>query len=141
VTQAAPPPATAASGPLPPLPNPPPPPPPTAANGAASETTPAETEWVHSYPTGRWVYISGYGWSWVPANAEPVDEEGTPYVYIYTPTWGWTWYVSPWGWGPYHYGVWVRHPWHPYGWRGGWVARPRVIVHLHEGGHFGGHRR
>ena len=40
-------------------------------------------------------------------------------------------YVSPWGWGPYSYGAWVRHPWHPVGWRGGWVAHPQIVVRLH----------
>ncbi len=54
---------------------------------------------------------------------------------MYTPAYGWTWYVSPWGVGPYYYGAWVRHPWHPLGWRGGWVAHPHVFVRL--GGHAG----
>jgi hypothetical protein len=77
--------------------------------------------------------------------------EGVPYTYLYTPVYGWTWYVSPWGLGPYHYGVWVRHPWHPVGWRYGWAARPHVVVRLgghggwhggyHGGYHGGGHRR
>ena len=65
---------------------------------------------------------------WVPANAATVDSEGVPYTYLYTPSYGWTWYVSPWGPGPYHYGVWVRRPWHPVGWHGAWVAGPRVTV-------------
>jgi hypothetical protein len=64
-----------------------------------------------------------------------VADEGVPYSYLYTPAYGWTWYVSPWGWGPYHYGAWVVHPWHPVGWRGGWVAHPNVFVRL--GGHAG----
>jgi hypothetical protein len=59
--------------------------------------------------------------------------EGVPYAYLYTPAYGWTWYVSPWGWGPYRYGFWVRHPWHPVGLHGYWVARPRVVVHLGRG--------
>jgi hypothetical protein len=75
---------------------------------------------------------------WVPNGAATTDMEGVPYTYLYTAGYGWTWYVSPWGWGPYHYGGWVRRPWRPYGWRGGWVAHPGVVVRL--GGHGGYYR-
>lgn len=34
------------------------------------------------YTTGRWIWHSGYGWTWVDA--------------------------QPWGWAPFHYGRWVR---------------------------------
>lgn len=118
-----------AAGPLPPLPSQAPPP----ASTIVVEQTPPETQWVHAYASGQWVYVSGYGWVWIPADGDVVDDDGVPYVYLYTPRYGWTWYVSPWGYGPYHYGIWVRHPWHPSGWRGHWVAAPHVIVHL--GGH------
>ena len=79
------------------------------------------------------MYANGYGWMWVPANAATVDDEGVPYTYLYTPTYGWTWYVSPWGPGPYRYGVWVRRPWRPVGWHGAWVAGPRVTVRFGGG--------
>jgi hypothetical protein len=62
-----------------------------------------------------------------------VEMEGVPYTYLYTPAYGWTWYVSPWGWGPYHYGLWVRHPWHPVGLHGYWVARPGAAGRLGRG--------
>jgi hypothetical protein len=97
------------------------------------ETPPPAAQWVYSYPTGSWVYTTDYGWVWVPAGSIAAEAEGVPYTYLYTPSYGWTWYVSPWGWGPYHYGLWVRHPWRPVGWRYGWVARPHVVVG------FGGH--
>jgi hypothetical protein len=88
---------------------------------------------------------------WVPNEAGRVVVEEVPYVYLYTPMYGWTWYVTPWGFGPYYYGAWVHRPWRPVGWRGGWVARPHVIVRIgggyrgyghggYHGGH-GGHRR
>ncbi|MEO7035570.1 MAG: hypothetical protein ABI548_16710 [Polyangiaceae bacterium] len=99
----------------------------------ASEAPPDSTQWAREYPGGHWVYANGYGWMWVPANAVTQDNEGVPYSYLYTPTYGWTWYVSPWGPGPYRYGGWVRRPWHPVGWHGAWVAGPRVTVR------FGGH--
>jgi hypothetical protein len=115
----------------------PPPPAPAAppANQAPSAPPSSDSTLVYSYPTGQWVYLSGSGWVWVPAGAATEGSEGVPYVYLYTPAYGWTWYVSPWGWGPYHYGVWVRHPWHPVGFHGYWVARPHVVVRLGRG-HF-----
>jgi len=111
------------------------PPPQQAAPDQGQEAPPPQSQWVYSYPTGQWVYTADYGWMWVPANTATQDAEGVPYTYLYTPAYGWTWYVSPWGIGPYYYGGWVRHPWHPVGWRGGWVAQPRVFVRL--GGHAG----
>ncbi|HEX8796876.1 MAG TPA: hypothetical protein VF765_38255, partial [Polyangiaceae bacterium] len=54
---------------------------------------------------------------------------GAPYTYLYTPTYGWTWYVSPWGPGRYHSGDWVRHAWHPRVSRP-WVAPPAVSTRL-----------
>jgi len=108
---------------------------PPAAPPTADAAPPSSSEWVYSYPNGQWVYTSTYGWIWVPSGSTATASEGNPYVYLYTPSYGWTWYISPWGWGPYHYGGWVRHPWAPRAWRGGWVAHPRVIVHLGGGRH------
>jgi len=111
-----------------PAPTPPPP------QAVAPSTTPPSS-WVYSYPTGQWVYTSDRGWVWVPAGATTTVVEGVPYAFLYTPIFGWTWYVSPWGWGPYRYGAWVAHPWRPVGWRGGWTAHPRVAGRL-GGAHF-----
>jgi len=119
-----------------------PPSPPAALNASPSPAAPTaqppapvtEAQPPAVYATGRWVYSDEYGWLWIPAGSEVVDVEGVPYAYLYTPSYGWTWYVSPWGWGAYYYGPWVRHPWHPYGWRRGWVASPHVIVHMGPGG-------
>jgi hypothetical protein len=148
-----PPPApTAESAPLPEpytqatpnVPTSPPPLPPQASAAAASPpplpvapSTPAQPadgqQLVYSYPSGQWVYMAGQGWVWIPAGASTTYWEGTPYVYLYTPAYGWTWYVSPWGPGPYHYGLWIRHPWHPVGLHGYWVAHPNVVVRLGHG--------
>ena len=115
---------------------------PTSPQGTASPAAPPPPvapgtsdpgQLVYSYPTGQWVYMAGQGWVWIPAGTETRDLEGTPYVYLYTPAYGWTWYVSPWGVGPYRYGLWVRHPWHPVGLHGYWVARPHVSVRLGRG--------
>lgn len=138
--------ATPGQGPLQPLPSQAP-----QYVAPASEDAPNAAQWTATYATGQWVYAADYGWIWVPNGAGTVAVEGAPYVYLYTPTYGWTWYVSPWGFGPYHYGVWVRHPWHPVGWRGGWVAHPSVVVRIggpyrhgyypHGGHRGGGHHR
>lgn len=135
----APPPAGSAEGAaLPPLPSQAPQYAPAAP--AVEGAPPPESQWVYTYPQGQWVYTSDHGWVWVPSGAVASDMEGVPYVWLYTAGLGWTWYVSPWGWGPYHYGVWVRRGWGPVGWRGGWAAHPHVVQRL-GGGHGGGHRR
>jgi hypothetical protein len=104
----------------------------------AAPPPPAGAQTVYNYPTGSWIYAADRGWVWVPAGTATTGVDGVPYAYLYTPAYGWTWYVSPWGWGRYAYGPWVAHPWHPVGWRGGWVARPHVIVRM--GGRMGGAR-
>ncbi len=121
-------------------PSPPAPPPPPANSGAAAPPPPPPpadgaptTTYVQAYPSGQWVYLADRGWVWVPSGTATVESEGVPYAYLYTPTVGWTWYVSPWGGGPYRYGPWIRHPWHPVGWHGHWVAHPRVVVRLGPG--------
>ncbi len=126
------------AGPLPPLPSQAP----RYAPSAGTDESPPASQWVQQYADGEWVYTSENGWIWVPAGAVTMDAEGVPYTYLYTPASGWTWYLSPWGWGPYHYGPWVRHTWRPSGWHGGWVAHPHVVVRLggHGGGHGHGHR-
>jgi hypothetical protein len=111
-----------------------------AAPPPGQEAAPPPAGWVYTYPTGQWVYTTDYGWVWVPAGTSTTAIEGVPYSYMYTPASGWTWYVSPWGWGPYHYGLWVRHAWRPVGWHGGWVAHPRVTVRLGGGAHWRGRR-
>jgi hypothetical protein len=117
-----------------------PPPPPASTQAATSPPPPGQTPLVQPYPTGQWVYLSGQGWVWVPAGATATEMDGVPYSYLYTPAYGWTWYVSPWGWGPYVYGPWYRHPWHPVGLHGYWLARPGAAGRL-GGGWRGGGRR
>src|SRR5580692_10792159 len=111
---------------------PPPTPPPASAQGPTAPPPGDQSPLVQTYPTGQWVYLSGQGWVWVPNGSTSSELDGVPYAYLYTPAYGWTWYVSPWGWGPYAYGPWFRHPWHPVGLHGYWVAHP------HVGGRLGG---
>jgi len=115
----------------------------SAANASASSAAAASASsagLVATYPTGQWVYLVDEGWVWVPQGTVAVDLDGIPYAFLYTPVLGWTWYVSPWGWGPYFYGPWFRHPWHPYGWHGYWVGHPNVIERLGPRGGGRGHR-
>lgn len=94
--------------------------------GPCKDVAPDMDAWTKEYPGGQWVYTTEYGWLGVSDNTTTVAFEGVPYVYLYTPAWGWTWYVSPWGPGPYYYGSWVRHVWHPAGWHHGFIAHPRA---------------
>ena len=116
------------SGPLPDLPS-------QAPIYAENVPAPPANERVATYPNGQWVYADGDGWMWIPNDTGRVVVEQVPYSYMYTPGWGWNWYVSPWGYGGYRYGGWVSRPYRPVGWRGGWVA-PR-----HVSGRIGGSYR
>src|SRR6266851_3881544 len=98
--------------------------------------------------TGQWVFTNQYGWVWLPYGAlytyEPTVEGAYPYSYIYYPTYGWTWVVSPWvwGWGPspyfgywgpryfgwYHGPGWHRPGWGFYAFRGGWFPPRRWLA-------------
>jgi hypothetical protein len=77
---------------------------------------------------GQWVLTSQYGWVWVPAEAMPVEVQGEPYVYLYAPTYGWTWFDSPWGWyGPAGGWGWAR-PWYGTYWGPRYhVYAPRAV--------------
>ena len=62
---------------------------------------------------GRWVHVSGIGWSWRPY----VGAGWRPYYngYWHRRYGGLTWVsYDPWGWGTYHYGRWAHDP--VYGW-------------------------
>jgi hypothetical protein len=113
--------------------------PPMQAAPAPEEVEAAAVPAVYSYPTGRWVYTSDARWVWVPAGATSVSFRGAPYAYLYTPSLGWAWRVSPWGWGGYRYGAWVGRPWRGPAWRGGWAAHPHAVGRGGYG-HYG-HRR
>lgn len=126
------------AGPLPDLPS-------QAPIYAQDIPAPPAGERTATYASGQWVYADGDGWMWVPNDAGHVVVEQVPYSYMYTPGYGWNWYVSPWGYGAYHYGGWVRRPYRPVGWRGGWVAPRHVTVRIgggyRGGGYRGGRRR
>lgn len=71
--------------------------------------------WADDLDThGRWVFVTGIGWSWRPY----VSVGWRPYYngYWYTSRGGCLTWVSydPWGWAPYHYGRWAYD--HRFGW-------------------------
>jgi hypothetical protein len=92
---------------------------------------------------GQWVYTAEGGYIWVPNGATTSAVEGVPYTYLYTPAYGWTWYASPWGFGPFTYGSWVGSAW-PYGFHAwaygpaGWGWRGGMAGYHGHGRSFGG---
>lgn len=102
----------------------PPAPPPPPANVAPPVAAPPVAQ------GGEWVQSAEYGWIWVPTAADTVVVNNQPYTYFYTPSYGWTWYVSPWGYGRYQRGPWVTHAYYaPRVWRTNvWVAPERRVV-------------
>lgn len=59
------------------------------------------------YDAGEWVRAVDYGWVWIPRDLT-ISSSGTEsYAYLYTPLYGWSWYLAPWGPGPYRYGSWA----------------------------------
>jgi len=104
---------------------------------AAVRAQPASQAGVGSYqPQGKPVSGSdqGNGWIWSLLERRPTRSKGSRTAYLYTPTYGWTWYASP-GAGalthtargsrgrPVRFRAWVRR--RRLGWRGGGtVAAP-----------------
>jgi len=85
-------------------------------------------------PAGEWVNTPEYGMVWIPAGATAYPVNGAPYAYLYSPRAGWSWHVSPWGWGGYTRHVFVRRPRVHYHWapppRHHWRPAPPVVVHV-----------
>jgi len=140
--QQSPPPAATAEA----QPQPPPPPQPETPPQATAQppTDPAQTQpppvpaaQAPQYPPapqvteqmavqGEWVYTDQYGWTWVPYGSSALTVGVQPYVYLFAPSFGWRWFVSPWGVGPFHYGGW--------GWGPRWGPRyapPRGLAGFH----------
>ncbi|MGD0523661.1 MAG: hypothetical protein ABSE49_00885 [Polyangiaceae bacterium] len=87
---------------------------------------------------GEWQYLDGEGWVWVPAGTTAYNVGAQPYVYLYTPSYGWTWYMSPWGWGPYYRGGWIHAPYWGRGVAWGHYYGGHVMYGHGYGGHYGG---
>src|SRR5664280_2245442 len=74
---------------------------------SAHKARPQPAAQVAESADGQWVYSDQYGWIWMPyAQAYTyVTPAGSPYEYVYYPTFGWRWVYAPWvlGWGPAPY--------------------------------------
>jgi hypothetical protein len=63
---------------------------------------------------GTWTVVKTYGRVWVPNH---VNQDWAPYRtgrWVWLSQWGWTWVdEQPWGYAPFHYGRWVsiNHQW------------------------------
>jgi len=56
--------------------------------------------------SGRWVYVTEYGWVWSPSGLETGWRPYNDGYWSYGPG-GYFWVgAEPWGWAPYHYGRW-----------------------------------
>ena len=85
---------------------------------------------------GRWVFVTGIGWSWRPY----VAVGWRPYYHGY---WAhrhgcltWVSY-DPWGWGPYHYGRWAFDPGFGWVWAPGYGYSPAWVYWWYGSGYIG----
>jgi hypothetical protein len=79
----------------------------------------------------------------VPQNVQTYYVGGLPYVYIYTPSYGWSWQASPWGRAPLMAREWRAHP-YPYGvrtWHPQWRGNHPYGGHVQNHGTWHGHHR
>lgn len=82
---------------------------------------------------GQWVQLGDGSVIFVPQNAPQYYVGNVPYVYMYRRGYGWNWYASPWGGGPFVYnGGWRARPW-PYGHQ---TWHPRYDHGRPYGGHY-----
>lgn len=86
---------------------------------------------------GRWVFVTGIGWSWRPF----VAVGWRPYHngYWYTSRSGCLTWVShdPWGWAPWHYGRWGWDPGYGWIWVPGRGYSPAWVYWMYGSGYVG----
>ncbi|MDP9192448.1 MAG: FecR family protein [Acidobacteriota bacterium] len=86
---------------------------------------------------GRWVMVSGIGWSWRPM----VSVGWRPYYHGYwhhSRAGSLTWVsYDPWGWGPYHYGRWAFDSGYGWVWVPGHGYSPAWVYWMYGSGYVG----
>ena len=115
---------------------------------SARYVPPGMTGWQDLDRHGDWLEDAQQGMVWQPRVVAP---GWTPFHdgrWAYVPPWGWTWIdAAPWGFAPFHYGVWLtvggRWSWSP-GPRhhapryapalSGWFSGPHLGVNINIGG-------
>jgi hypothetical protein len=96
---------------------------------------------------GQWVDTEQYGWVWMPYGSGYTSlpsDGGAPSMYVYYPSFGWTWVIAPWiwGWGPMPYfGVagWTHFGWFGHGF-GRWDGFRGRYAGYHGRGYWNGGR-
>jgi len=114
-----------------------------AAPLAISQTADAQVVVQSQNQTGQWVQLEDGTSIFVPQNVQTYYVGGLPYVYIYTPTLGWSWQASPWGRAPMTAYGWRAHP-YPYGmrvWHPQWRGGQPYGGHVQNHGAWHGHHR
>lgn len=86
---------------------------------------------------GRWVFVTGVGWSWRPFVA--VGWRPYHHGYWHRSRGGFLTWVSydPWGWGPYHYGRWAFDPGYGWVWVPGYGYSPAWVYWMYGPGYVG----
>ena len=85
---------------------------------------------------GRWVHVTGIGWSWRPF----VSTGWRPYYngYWHSRNGCLTWVsYDPWGWGTYHYGRWAHDPGYGWVWVPGYGYSPAWVYWTYGSGFVG----
>jgi FecR protein len=75
---------------------------------------------------GRWVFITGIGWTWRPYVATGWRPYHNGYWANRFGSLTWVSY-DPWGWGTYHYGRWAYDPFHGWIWVPGYGYSPAWV--------------
>jgi len=80
---------------------------------------------------GRWVFVTGIGWSWRPFVAVGWRPYYNGYWY-HSPYGSLTWVsYDPWGWGPYHYGRWAYDAGYGWVWAPGYGYSPAWVYWMY----------
>ena len=82
---------------------------------------------------GRWVFVTGVGWSWRPYVAVGWRPYYNGYWYNRSGCLTWVSY-DPWGWGPYHYGRWAFDPGYGWVWVPGYGYSPAWVYWMYGSG-------
>jgi len=85
---------------------------------------------------GRWVFVTGVGWSWRPYVAVGWRPYYNGYWYNRGGCLTWVSY-DPWGWGPYHYGRWSFDPGYGWVWVPGWGYSPAWVYWMYGPSYIG----
>ena len=111
---------------------------------ASNEDTQAPGEKAQFYsalePYGSWIDVPNYGLCWQPT-AVMVNPYWQPYFdngsWVYSSA-GWYWHSNyTWGWAPFHYGRWHRHPSRGWLWAPGSTWGPAWVTWRYSNSYVG----